>query len=121
MPGATGRGANASNPQDPINDETDVPMKPLIEVMILALDLYTWVIFASVIMSWLYAFNIINASNQVVAMIGETVHRLTEPVLRPIRNKMPNLGGLDLSPIVLIFGIIFLKGFLARYIYPIVP
>ena len=65
-------------------------------------DLYVFVIFAMVIMSWLISFNVINRHNQVVDMIWRTVVALTEPLLRPIRNLMPNMGGLDLSPLVLL-------------------
>ncbi|MEO1241015.1 MAG: YggT family protein [Pseudomonadota bacterium] len=65
-------------------------------------DIYVFVIFAMVIMSWLINFNIINRHNQIVDMIWRTVIALTEPLLRPIRNVMPNLGGIDLSPLVLL-------------------
>ncbi|MHA7871208.1 MAG: YggT family protein [Hyphococcus sp.] len=65
-------------------------------------DLYVFVIFAMVIMSWLIGFNVINRHNQFVDMVWRTLVSLTEPLLRPIRNMMPNLGGLDVSPIVLL-------------------
>jgi YggT family protein len=68
-----------------------------------------WVVIASVILSWLTAFNVINTHNRFVYMLGTFIYRLTEPALRPIRGVLPNLGGLDLSPLVLILGLVFLK------------
>ncbi len=58
---------------------------------------YTWIIIASAIFSWLYAFNVVNSSNRFVASVGEFLYKVTEPVLRPIRNLLPNLGGIDIS------------------------
>ncbi|MFZ5619291.1 MAG: YggT family protein [Pseudomonadota bacterium] len=69
------------------------------------INLYTFVIIASVIMSWLIAFNVINRHNQLVDAIWRTCQALTEPLLRPIRNILPNMGGIDISPILLIIGI----------------
>ncbi len=80
----------------------------LISLLINVLNFYMLIIFAMVIMSWLKAFGIANMRNPIVAQIDNALNALTEPVLRPIRNFLPNMGGLDLSPIVLIFGIYFL-------------
>jgi YggT family protein len=74
-----------------------------------ALELYKWVIIAVAIMSWLIAFDVINTRNDIVRAIWNALLNLTEPVLRPIRRFMPNLGGLDISPIVLIFIVILLQ------------
>ncbi|WP_372003423.1 YggT family protein [Tistrella mobilis] len=86
-----------------------------------AIEIYTWILIASVILSWLVAFNVVNTNNQVVYTIGSFIHRITEPVLRPIRNVLPSLGGLDLSPLVLLLLLNFLKivvnGWLAPYAY----
>ena len=60
-------------------------------------------------LSWLIAFNVVNMRNQFVAMVADFLYRITEPALRPIRNLMPNLGGIDISPIILILIIIFLQ------------
>jgi YggT family protein len=68
----------------------------------------------SVILSWLVAFKVVNTSNQFVYTVGNIVHRITEPALRPIRSIIPNMGGLDLSPMVLILIIYFLQGLLGR-------
>ena len=93
-------------------------MRAILDVILLALDLYVWIIIASAIFSWLYAFNVINARNQFVAMVGNFLHQLTEPALRPIRRYMPNLGAIDISPIVLILIIFFLRRVILHYIYP---
>lgn len=77
-------------------------MRPIVEALLIALDIYWWIVILAVIFSWLYAFNIVNTRNQVVSMIGETVYRLTEPLLAPIRRLLPNTGGMDLSTLVLL-------------------
>ena len=86
----------------------------LLDVVSTALYLYTLVIIASAIFSWLYAFNIVNSHNQVINTIGRVLYNLTEPALRPIRRFMPNLGGIDISPVILLLIIMFLQSFIAR-------
>ncbi|WP_306028582.1 YggT family protein [Stappia sp. MMSF_3263] len=93
-------------------------MRAILDVILIILNLYTWVIIASAIFSWLYAFNVINSSNQFVGMIGQALYNLTEPLLRPIRRVVPAMGGLDISPIVLLLGIFLLQRIIAYYIYP---
>ena len=83
-------------------------MAPLIGFFVLVIDLYIWIVIASAILSWLVAFNVVNTNNRVVLMIGDTLYRVTEPVLRPIRNILPNLGGIDISPVILIIALMFL-------------
>ena len=73
------------------------------------LNLYTMVVIAQVILSWLVSFNVVNTQNRFIYMVGDFLHRATEPALRPIRKVMPNLGGLDIAPIVLILGLIFVR------------
>ena len=82
---------------------------PLVRIVGIALELYIWVIIISAVLSWLIAFNILNTSNQVVYTIVDFLYRITEPVLRPLRKIIPNLGGIDISPIILILGLIFLQ------------
>lgn len=82
---------------------------PLIRILIIGLDFYIWVVIIWVIMSWLVAFNVINARNQFVSTVGNILQQLTEPALRPIRRFLPNLGGVDISPVVLILLIYFLQ------------
>jgi YggT family protein len=84
-------------------------MGPLIGFIILVIDLYIWVVIASAILSWLVAFNVVNTNNRVVLMIADTLYRLTEPALRPIRNILPNLGGIDISPVILILLLLFIR------------
>lgn len=93
-------------------------MIALIQTVILALDLYWWIIIASAIFSWLYAFNVVNPRNQVVGTIGNALYRLTEPALRPIRRFLPDLGGIDISPIILLLILFFLRQFILTTIYP---
>jgi len=92
---------------------------PVIEVLYYVLWLYQWVIIISAVMSWLIAFGVINTYNRSVAMFGDLLYRLTEPALRPIRRLLPNLGGVDISPIIAILIIWLLEAWLIRLI-PIV-
>ena len=91
---------------------------PVIGVLIDALEIYKWIIIISAVMSWLIAFNVINTRNGGVAMIGDFLYRLTDPVLRPIRNFLPNLGGIDISPVILFLIIIFIQRVIELYILP---
>ena len=84
-------------------------MVPLIGFIVLVIDLYIWVVIASAILSWLVAFNVVNTNNRVVLVIGDTLCRLTEPALRPIRGILPNLGGIDISPVILILLLLFIR------------
>jgi YggT family protein len=84
-------------------------MNPVHWLIDTVLELYIWVIIASVVLSWLVAFNVINTRNAFVYQIGDFLHRVTEPALRPIRNMMPNLGGIDISPMILILLLIFAR------------
>ena len=87
---------------------------PLLMVLSLALEAYFWVIIISVILSWLIAFNVVNTYNRFVFLVRDFTSRLTEPALRPIRRFLPDLGGIDISPIVLILAIFFLQQVIAN-------
>jgi len=76
------------------------------------ISLYVWILIASAVLSWLVAFNVVNTQNRFVYAVGDFLHKVTEPALRPIRRIMPDLGGIDLSPIVLILGLFFLRNLL---------
>ena len=93
-------------------------MRSILYVILLVLDLYIWLLIAAAVLSWLVAFNVVNTRNQFVAMVGDFLYRITEPVLRPIRNMLPNLGGIDVSPVVVILIIILIEDVIVRYIYP---
>ena len=95
-------------------------MRALFLVIDLILQLYIWLLIAAAVLSWLVAFNVVNARNQFVAMVGDFLFRITQPVLRPIRNMMPSLGGIDISPVIVILIIILIKDVIVRYIYPAV-
>jgi len=75
---------------------------PIIDVVIVLLNLYWWVIIIGAIASWLIAFGVINTYNRTVARILDVLYRLTEPALRPIRQFLPNFGGIDISPVILL-------------------
>lgn len=82
-------------------------LDPILRVLLIAIDLYIWAVIISAVLSWLVHFGVVNTRNQFVAMIGEFLWRLTEPALRPIRRVVPLLGGIDISPIILILVLIF--------------
>ena len=86
-----------------------IVIEPIYQIIQLVLQMYVWVVIASAILSWLVAFNVINTRNQVVYQIGNALYRLTEPALRPIRRILPNLGGIDISPVVLLLLIYFVQ------------
>lgn len=90
-------------------------MQSLVSLIYTVIQLYIYILIASAILSWLIAFNVVNMRNQVVAMIAEALWRLTEPALRPIRRFLPNLGGLDISPVILILLLIFIQSLLVEY------
>ena len=89
-------------------------MNPVHWLIDTVLELYIWVIIASVVLSWLVAFNVINTRNTFVNQIGEFLYRITEPALRPIRNVLPSFGGIDISPMVLILLLIFARRLLGQ-------
>jgi YggT family protein len=73
------------------------------------INLYIWVVIIGAVLSWLIAFDVVNRRNRAVFTIADALYRLTEPALRPIRKVLPDLGGLDISPVILILGLIFIK------------
>jgi YggT family protein len=97
-----------------------MPMRAVLDVVLLALQIYTWLLIISAILSWLIAFNVLNTRNQFVSTDWDMLYRITEPVLRPIRNMLPNLGGIDISPIILLLIIFFIQRVIVLYLYPAV-
>ena len=73
------------------------------------IDIYVWVIILSAVLSWLVAFDVVNMRNRFVYLVGDTLNRLTEPVYRPVRRLLPDMGGLDLSPLIVILALWFLR------------
>ena len=95
-------------------------MRAVLDVILIVLQLYIWLLIAAAVLSWLVAFNVVNPRNQFVAMAGDFLYRVTEPVLRPIRNSLPSLGGIDISPVIVILIIILIEKVIGYYIYPTV-
>ena len=95
-------------------------MRAILNIVMLALNLYKYVIIAAAVMSWLIAFNVVNIRNDVVRSIWNALVALTEPLLAPIRRFLPNTGGLDISPVILFLLIILVQQIIERYIYPYV-
>ncbi|MEA2809264.1 MAG: YggT family protein [Rhodospirillaceae bacterium] len=93
-------------------------MLSLLRLIDTVIDIYTWIVIASAIMSWLVAFGVINVRNQFIRVVVDLLYRLTEPLLRPIRRFLPNLGGVDISPIILLLGLYFLESLLHEYVWP---
>ena len=92
----------------------DVLFVPLLGFAVKLVELYIWIVIVGVILSWRVAFNVVNMSNRIVYLVGDFINRLTEPALRRIRQWLPNLGGLDISPIILILGLWMVQEILTR-------
>ena len=93
------------------------PVNPIHYLLDTLLWLFLIAVIISVIMSWLVQFGVINRSNPFVSQVGDSLYRLTEPALRPIRSALPDLGGIDISPIILIVGIEFVRHVLSAWIF----
>lgn len=92
---------------------------PIFGLIDIILGLYVWVLLFSIIMSWLISFSVLNTSNRFVYVVSDFLYKLTEPALRPIRRFMPNFGGLDISPIILLLAIWFVRDVLRRLAFAI--
>lgn len=95
-------------------------MRAVLDVVLLVLHLYTYIIIATAILSWLLAFDVINFRNELVRSVWNFVNAMTEPLLRPIRSVLPNLGGIDVSPIILLLLLFLVEDVIQRYVYPYV-
>lgn len=95
-------------------------MIALIHTLVMALDIYWWIIIGAAVFSWLYAFNVVNPRNQFVGTVGNMLYRLTEPVLAPLRRLLPDLGGIDISPIIVLLILFFLRQFLLTTVLSLV-
>lgn len=87
-------------------------MEALLLLIVRLLSLYKWILIIWVVLSWLISFNVVNTRNRFVYLLSDFLYRVTEPALRPIRRVLPNFGGIDISPVILIFIIWFLQDFL---------
>jgi YggT family protein len=90
-------------------------MNALISLILTIINLYIWVLIASAVLSWLLAFNVLNTHNRFVYLLSDFLYRITEPALRPIRRIVPLLGGVDISPVVLILLLIFVQNLIIEY------
>ena len=88
---------------------------PFLDLILVVLKLYSWALIISVILSWLVAFNVVNTHSPLVSAIGRFLYRLTEPLLKPIRQFLPGFGGIDISPVVLLLLIWFVENLLITY------
>jgi YggT family protein len=82
------------------------------------IEFYIWIVIASAVLSWLVAFDVINMRNRFVFLLGDALNRMTEPVYRRIRSVLPDMGGIDLSPIAVIFGLMFLRNLMWEILGP---
>jgi YggT family protein len=92
-------------------------LAPVIEAVIILLDFFWWLIIISAVMSWLIAFGVVNTYNRTVAMISDFLYRITDPALRPVRRLLPNLGGVDISPIIVLLLIYVLRRWLVYSLF----
>jgi YggT family protein len=90
-------------------------MNAVLWLILKIIDIYVWIIILQVVLSWLIAFNVVNTNNRFVYMVGDFLYRITEPAMRPIRRILPSLGGIDLSPLVLLLLLIFAERLLIEY------
>ena len=95
-------------------------MRAVLDIVLLLLNYYSYVIIAMAILSWLFAFDVINFRNDFVRSVWKFLEAVTEPALRPIRRMLPNLGGIDVSPVILLLVILFIQDVIVKYIYPAV-
>lgn len=84
-------------------------MRALLWLFDTVISIYIWLVIAQIAMSWLIQFGIVNARQPFVMQLGEFLYRVTEPALGPIRKRLPNLGGIDIAPMVLIIGLMFIR------------
>lgn len=90
-------------------------LNPFVSIILTVIQIYIWLLIGAAVMSWLVAFNVINTRNQLVYTLMDFLYRITEPPLRPIRRIVPHLGGIDISPVILILLLVFLQRALMYY------
>jgi|TARA_S200000501_G_scaffold170018_1_gene160154 YggT family protein len=92
-------------------------MEPILLLLYRVIDIYFYILIINIVLSWLIAFNVVNMQNRLVVTILYATNKLTDPVLNPIRRVIPNLGGIDISPIVLVLGLLFIQDYIRFNIY----
>jgi YggT family protein len=93
-------------------------MKSILILLDSVVTIYIWILIINALLSWLIAFNVLNTSNRLVYSLLDISYKMTDPLLRPIRNFLPNLGNIDISPVVLILLLMFLRNLIFEYLAP---
>ena len=93
-------------------------MKSIFILLDTIITIYLWIIIVNAVLSWLVAFNILNTQNRFVFSVLDATYKMTDPLLRPIRNFLPNLGGIDISPVILILLLMFLRNLAFEFLAP---
>ena len=93
-------------------------MKSLLILVDSVVTIYIWILIINALLSWLIAFNVLNTSNRLVYSLLDVSYKMTDPLLRPIRNFLPNLGGIDISPVVLILLLMFVRNLVFEFLAP---
>ena len=93
-------------------------MKSLLILVDSIVTIYIWILIINAILSWLIAFNILNTSNRLVYSLLDVSYKMTDPLLRPIRNFLPSLGSIDISPVVLILLLMFVRNLIFEFLAP---
>jgi YggT family protein len=96
-------------------------MKAILDVVLAILSLASWIIIIQAILSWLVVFRVLDLRNAIAASIWGALERITEPVYRPIRNMLPQMSGLDITPLIVLLIIFFLQQVIVRYGYSLAP
>ena len=92
-------------------------MEPILLLLYRVIDIYFYILIINIVLSWLIAFKVVNTQNRLVVTILYATNKLTDPLLNPIRRVLPNLGGIDISPIVLVLGLLFIQDYIRFNIY----
>ncbi len=93
-------------------------MKSVLILIDSLVSIYIWVLIINALLSWLIAFNVLNTSNRLVYSLLDISYKMTDPLLRPIRNFLPNLGGIDISPVILILLLMFIINLAFEFLAP---
>jgi YggT family protein len=93
-------------------------MKSILILVDSVVTIYIWVLIINALLSWLIAFNVLNTSNRLVYSLLDISYKMTDPLLRPIRNFLPNLGSIDVSPVVLILLLMFVRNLIFEFFAP---
>ena len=92
-------------------------MEPILLLLYRVIDIYFYILIINIILSWLIAFNVVNMQNRLVVTILYSTNRLTDPLLNPVRRILPNLGGIDISPIILVLCLLFIQDYIRFNLY----